>query len=124
MQSRVQSSAAARATTYTHWWSNRTLPLLHCCRSGFAASCRPPLRSVRLLAELRAPDQLLTQVLRVIDLRRDHDPRGAVELAAIEELSQRRLLAVRHAVLLQIAGPHLPGDHSQRRRPVLAGAAN
>src|SRR5215470_6496818 len=69
---------------------------------GFAGA-GVPLRRVRFLLEVRARDERLREVLRVVDDRRDREPVVAVALGMpVEVLRDDRVLAVRHAVLAKV----------------------
>src|ERR1051325_9374508 len=76
-----------------------------------ATGLRGPLPRVGLAAEVRARHQATEQILGIDDLRRDHEPFGAVGYPkTIEELADGGLRAVRHAVAAQPAAAHISRD--------------
>src|SRR5918993_2886218 len=72
------------------------------------------LRAVAFLLEIRADDERLCQVGRVVDDRRDGEPFVDAVGEPIEVFGQHGVFAVRNAVLPQPAGPHVGGDHLER----------
>src|SRR4029450_3648885 len=66
---------------------------------------RAELRSVRLQAEVRAGVERPVQILRIVDHRDDLQPRTAIGMRgqSMNVLGDRRLLAVRHAILAQVS---------------------
>src|SRR4029079_10438828 len=78
-------------------------------RLACGTGLRRPLTCGRVgqLLVVRAADEWSGQVLRIFDDVRDDQPRIAVGFGGSGEVfSQHRVRAVRHAVLLQIAGLH------------------
>src|SRR5690606_10748584 len=77
---------------------------------------RVELRAVRLELEVRARVKRLAEVARVLDDRDHEQPDVAVRVLrqAVEILGDRRLLAVRHAVLAKIALAEVRGHDLQR----------
>src|SRR5213595_2741427 len=79
-----------------------------------ATRCRLPFRRIGFTFERAARDERLREVLRVVDNRRDRDVAVPVRLVvAIEPFGHDGILAVRHAVLAQIACAHLTRDDAE-----------
>ena len=69
---------------------------------------------------MRASNERTGEVLRVVDDGGEDQPRVSVRFGgAAEVLGQYGVRAVRHAVFLQIAGPHVRRDHLQIARVLL-----
>src|SRR5262249_5870955 len=88
---------------------------------AYAARIRPrlarrasrgiPLRSVRLQLEVRAREELACDVNWVLEDFLDDQVGSAVRLCdAIEVFGHGGLVAIRHAVLAPISGPHVGRD--------------
>src|SRR5258705_11897016 len=86
--------------------------LLH--RAVRLAGTWAELRPVRFFSEVCAGDELVGQVLRIVDDRRDGEPFGPIVRMPIEVFGQDRILAVGHAILAQVSRPHVRCDDFQR----------
>src|SRR5712691_5750077 len=75
---------------------------------------RLPCRAVGKLFEVRAPEETPVQVLRILNDGGQDQPGIAGRLnRAVEVFRQDRVLAVGHAVRLQVTWPHARGDDFQ-----------
>src|SRR5437867_6470165 len=86
--------------------------LLH--RAVRLAGTWAELRPVRLFPEVRAGDELVSQVLRIVDDCRNGEPFGPVVRMPIQVLGQDRILAVGYAILAQVSRPQVRCDDLQR----------
>src|SRR5262245_20969799 len=87
------------------------------------ARLRIPLRPVGFLLEIRARDEWLGQILRVLDGGRDDEPVSRIGVGESREvLRDDGVLAVWHAVPAQPPGQHVRG-HDFQRSPAWRGGA-
>src|SRR4051812_6561547 len=78
---------------------------------------RRKFRAVGFLLEVRARDERLREILRILDDRRHREPFASEIRMAVEVLGQPGILTVRNTVLPQVARAQLSGDalHPARR---------